>query len=116
MKLKNINRVIGFDPGSLVEAVNRCEHGTENESQRWFWKGLLQANKQLGVWKDYGEYKKLKRHQPWDNWQMKKPKYHAKNAQAIKINKTKVKMSKPVYFGLTLLDISKSTMYEYSYD
>ena len=32
------------------------------------------------------------------------------------MSKTKVKMNKPKYLGLSILDISKITMYEYWYD
>ena len=32
------------------------------------------------------------------------------------MNKTKVKMNKPIYLGLSILDISKTLMYEFWYD
>ena len=32
------------------------------------------------------------------------------------MNKTKVKMNKPIYLGLSILDISKKLMYEFWYD
>ena len=32
------------------------------------------------------------------------------------MNKTKVKMNKPIYLGLSILDISKILMYEFWYD
>ena len=35
---------------------------------------------------------------------------------AIKMKKTKVKMNKPVYLGMSILDISKTLMYEFWYD
>ena len=34
----------------------------------------------------------------------------------IEMRKTKVKMTKPIYFGLSMLDISKTFMYESWYD
>ena len=34
----------------------------------------------------------------------------------IEIKKTKVKMNKPVYLGMSILDISKTLMYEFWYD
>ena len=34
----------------------------------------------------------------------------------IEMNKTKVKMNKPIYLGLSILEISKILMYEFWYD
>ena len=49
------------------------------------------------------------------------PSYHAKNdfpenLMAIEMKKTKVKMNKPIYLGMSILDISKTLMYQFSYD
>ena len=49
------------------------------------------------------------------------PNYHTMNYisedfSIIEMNKTKVKMNKPMYLGLSILDISKILMYEFSYD
>ena len=48
------------------------------------------------------------------------PNYHitnhfSENLLAIEIKKTKVKMNKPVYLGMSILDISKTLMYEFWY-
>ena len=40
-------------------------------------------------------------------------KYFSKNLLAIEIKKTKVKMNKPVYLRMSILDISKALMYEF---
>ena len=49
------------------------------------------------------------------------PNYHTmnyilENLSIIEMNKTKVKMNKPIYLGLSILDISKILMYEFWYD
>ena len=49
------------------------------------------------------------------------PNYHAMNyisedLSIIEMNKTRVKMNKPIYLGLSILDISKILMYEFWYD
>ena len=50
------------------------------------------------------------------NQLVSEPNYHAikrfsKNLVAIEIKKTKVKMNKPIYLGLSILEISKILMY-----
>ena len=40
----------------------------------------------------------------------------SKNLLAIEIKKTRIKMNKPVYLGMPILDISKTLMYEFWYD
>ena len=49
------------------------------------------------------------------------PSYHttkqfSENLLAIEMKKTKVKMNKPVYLGMSILDISKTLMYKFWYD
>ena len=38
------------------------------------------------------------------------------NLAIIELKKVKVKMNKPIYLGMSILDISKITMYEFWYD
>ena len=49
------------------------------------------------------------------------PNYHttkwfSENLLAIEMKKTKVKMNKPIYLGLSILEISKILMYQFWYD
>ena len=49
------------------------------------------------------------------------PNYHTMNCisedlSIIEMKKTRVKMNKPIYLGLSILDISKILMYEFWYD
>ena len=43
-------------------------------------------------------------------------KYFPGNLMAIEMKKIKVKMNKPIYLGMSILDISKTLMYEFWYD
>ena len=43
-------------------------------------------------------------------------KYFSENLMAIEMKKTKVKMNKPIYLGMSILDISKTLMYVFWYD
>ena len=49
------------------------------------------------------------------------PNYHtakrfSENLVAVEVKKTKVKMNKPIYLSMSILDISKTLMYEFWYD
>ena len=49
------------------------------------------------------------------------PNYHtrkhfSKNLLATEMKMTKVKLNQPVYLGMSILDISETLMYEFSYD
>ena len=49
------------------------------------------------------------------------PKYQTKkwfseNLLAVEMKKAKVKMNKPIYLGLSILELSKTLMYEFRYD
>ena len=55
------------------------------------------------------------------NYLVPEPKYHttkwfSENLLAIEMKKIKVKMNKPVYLSLSILEISKTLMYEFWYD
>ena len=55
------------------------------------------------------------------NQLVSEPNYHtikwfSENLVAIEMRKTKVKMNKPIYLGMAILDISKIAMYEFWYD
>ena len=45
-----------------------------------------------------------------------KTKFFTENVLAIEIIKTQILMNKPVYLGLSILDLSKTVMYELWYD
>ena len=43
-------------------------------------------------------------------------KYFSEDLLAIEMKKIKVKMNKPIYLGMSILDISKTLVYEFWYD
>ena len=47
---------------------------------------------------------------------MKEEIRNSENLMATETKKTKVKMNKPIYLGMSILDISKKWMYEFWYD
>ena len=42
--------------------------------------------------------------------------FFTENLLAIKMRKTQILMNKPIYLGSSILDLSKSVMYEFWYD
>ena len=55
------------------------------------------------------------------NYLVSEPNYHTtkfftENLLAIEMGKTQINMNKPVYLGLSILDLSKTVMYEFWYD
>ena len=55
------------------------------------------------------------------NYLVSEPNYHTtkffiENLLAIEMRKTQILMNKPVYLGLSKLDLSKTVMYEFWYD
>ena len=40
-------------------------------------------------------------------------KYFSEDLQAMEMNKIKVKMNKPIYLGISILDIAKTLMYDF---
>ena len=43
-------------------------------------------------------------------------KFFTQNLLAIQMRKTQMLMNKPVYLGFSILDVSKTVMYEFRYD
>ena len=43
-------------------------------------------------------------------------KYFSENVLAIEMKKTKIKMNKPLYLGISILDVSETLIYEFWYD
>ena len=55
------------------------------------------------------------------NYSVSEPNYHttnflSENLLATEIKKSQILMNKPIYLGLSILDLSKIVMYEFWYD
>ena len=75
------------------------------------------------LWRMHREHRdiKLVAADKRSNQLVSEPNYHAtkwfsENLLAIEMKKIKVKMNNPVYLGLSILEISKTFMYEFWYD
>ena len=100
-----------------------CELRTKakNDSEDFF---KLINNSVFGkTMKNVGKYRGIKlittdkrKYQLVSQTKYNKTKWFSKHLLAIEMKKTEVKMNKPIYLGLSVLDISKLALYEYWYD
>ena len=126
LKLRKVHRVIEFDQEAwlkeYIDVNTEVRKKATNDFEKDFFK--LMNNAVFGK-----TMENLRKH--WDIKLVKTDKKRNKlvsepnfltmklidnNLAIIEIRKVKVKMSKPIYLGLSMLDISKITMYEFWYD
>ena len=109
----------------MVETIHWDEYYIKNRTKKWFREGFFQTNEKCCFWKDYGKCKprdiKLVTTNKRTNQLASEPNYHttkyfSENLLAIKMKKTKVKMNKPVYLDMSILDKSKILIFEFWYD
>ena len=94
--------------------------------QKRFQKIYFQNEEWSSSWRIYGKCEKIYRYQACNNRSKKelfgvksKLSYNKKipdNLLAIEMKRTRILMNKPIYLGLSILEISKITMYEFWYD
>ena len=126
LKLKKVHRVIQFNQKAWLKPYiymnNNLRKEAKNEFEKDFFKlmnnsvfGKIMENvrKHRDIKLVTTEEKRIKL--------VSEPNYHttkqfSENLLAIEMKKTKVKMNKPVYLGMSILDISKTLMYEFWYD
>ena len=124
--LKKVHRVIQFNQKAwlkpYIDINTKLRKEAKNEFVKYFFK--LMNNAVLGKTmenvrkhRDIGLAKTDKRR----NQFVSEPSYHkvkcfSENLMAIETKKIKVKMNKSVYLGMSILDISKTLMYEFWYD
>ena len=126
MKLIKDHQVIEFDQEAwLKEYINfntELRKKATNDFEKDFFKLTINAvfGKTMENVRKHRDINLVKTDKK-RNKLVSEPNYHTMklidvNLAIIEMKKVKVKMSKPIYLGLSILDISKITMYEFWYD
>ena len=124
--LKNIHRVIQFNQEAwlkpYIDMNTKKRKETKNEFEEDFFKLMNNAvfGKTMENVRKHRDIK-LVRTDKRRNRLVSEPNYHttkyfSENLLEIEMKKTNVKMNKPAYLGISILDIRKPLMYEYWYD
>ena len=110
----------------MVKTIHRYEYKIKKEAKNQFEKDFfkLMNNSVFGkTMENVENYRdiKLVTTEEKRSKLVSEPNYHrtkkfSKNLLAIEMKQTKVKMNKPVYLGMSILDIIKTLMYEFQYD
>ena len=126
LKFKNVHSVIKFQQKAwlklYIDMNTKLRKEAKNEFEKDFFK--LMNNSVFGkTMENVRKHRdiKLVTTDEKRNKLVSEPNYHttkhfSENLLAIEMKKTKVKMNKPVYLGMSILDISKTLMYEFWYD
>ena len=116
LKLKKIHRVIEFNQDAWLRKAGK------NDFEKYFFK--LMNNSVFGkTMENIRKHRDIKLETTGKKRSklVSEPNYHTFNLigedlSIIEMKKTKVKMNKPIYLGLSILEISKILMYEFWYD
>ena len=121
LKLAKVYRVIEFEQEAWLKKY--IDFNTESsEFEKDFFK--LMNNAVFGkTMENVRKHRNIKlvRNDNKRNKLVSEPNYHTmklidEDLTMIEMKKTRVKMNKPIYLGLSILEISKITMYEFWYD
>ena len=126
LKLKKIHRIIEFNQEAWLKPYIDMNTELRTLAKNDFEKDLfkLMNNSLFGKTMENIRKHRDKKLVTTDKKRSKlvsEPNYHtinliSENLSIIEMKKTKVKMNKPVYLGLSILEISKMLMYEFWYD
>ena len=124
--LKKVHRVIKFNQEawlkSYIDMNTKLRIEAKNEFEKDFFKLMNNAvfGKTMENVRKHRDIKLVttdkRRNQLASEPNYHTTKYFSENLMAIEMKKTKVKMNKPIYLGMSILDISKTLMYEFWYD
>ena len=124
--LKKIHRVIEFNQEAWLKPYTemniKLRTEAKNDFEKYFFKLMNNSvfGKTMENVRNHRDIKLVTTDKRW-NQLVSDPNYHtskhfSENLFAIEMEKTKVKMNKPVYLGMSILDISKTIIYEFWYD
>ena len=126
LKLKKIHRVIEFNQEAWLKPYIDMNTELSKLAKNDFKKDLFKLMNNSVFWKTMENIRKHRdiKLVTTDKKRCKlvsEPNYHTINLisedlSIIEMKKTKVKMSKPIYLGLSILEISKTLIYEFWYD
>ena len=126
LKLKKVHRVIEFNQEAwlkkYIDINTELRKKASNNFEKDFFK--LMSNAVFGkTMENVRKHRdiKLVKTDCKRNKLVSEPNYHtmkiiSENLSIIEMKKVKLKMNKPIYLGLSILEISKTTMYEFWYD
>ena len=126
LKLKKVHRVIEFNQEAwlkkYIDMNTELRKKTSNDFEKDFFKLMNNAvfGKTMENVRKHRDIKLVKTDHK-RNKLVSEPNYHtmkliSENLPIIEMKKVKVKMKKPIYLGLSILEISKIIMYEFWYD
>ena len=126
LKLRKVHRVIEFDQEAwlkeYIDVNTELRKKASNDFEKDFFKLMNNAvfGKTMENVRKHWDIKLVKTDKK-RNKLVSEPNYHTmklidNNLAIIEMRKVKAKMNKPIYLGLSTLDISQNTMYEFWYD
>ena len=126
LKLKTVHRLIKFNQRAwlkpYIDMNTKLRKNAENEFEKDFFKLMNKSvfGKTLEDQRNQRNIKLVTSDKRRKRL-VSEPNYHShkkisEHLMAIEMKKTKVKMTKPRYLGMSILDISKTLMYEFWYD
>ena len=126
LKLKKVHRVIEFNQKAwlkkYIDINTKLRKKASNDFEKGFFKLMNNAvfGKTMENVRKHLDIKLVKtdckRNKLVLEWNYHTMKLIEENLSIIEMKKVKVKMNKPIYLGLSILEISKTTMYEFWYD
>ena len=121
LKLKNIHRIIEFNQKAWLKSYIKMNTELRKLAKDDFEKDLFKLMNNAVFGKTMENIRKLVATGKKRNKLVSEQNYHtinyiSKDLSIIEMNKTKMKMNKPIYLGLLILDISKIVMCKFWYD